>query len=409
MTSSLVFAIPGYKRPKQVKACIESISQEIITEKSDAKIFISEHSDDEETWGVLNDLKDKYDFVETHLLKRDENHDYANNFRETFALSGGEWVWTFGNDDILLPGSLRKAQELMGLDVDFIHCAELVRTDNTDSIKSGSLFQLCSHLGWLDMTGFISCNMVRGKYLRKAAELSSWKFFSKNSFVHSCALLEALHDRPSLFVDMPFVASQNDPQNTEETAKVWEKHQVATRYFYVDEALRNMVDRGILPKAIDNVFFRYHSYFLWDRLISNMISDYSNFPDKPQTHLWHHVEGLANLLAEDQRGILKNRIQEVREMIEGHQQAMEAMFRCSTGLKILNDQHNQERFGWTYAGQPQSHPVDETVSPVGANGFTMMKWNAQQRQREMDVEILTSAGYLDPAKTLQANKLADFA
>jgi len=162
-----------------------------------------------------------------------------------------------------------------------------------------------------------------------------------------------------------------------------------------------------LPKHLDNVFFRYHSYFLWDRLISNMISDYSTFPDKPQTHLWKHIEGLADLLADDQKAILKNRIREVQQMIERHQEALESLSECSVGLRILNDQHNTERFGWTYTGEPKTYtPVDE--QPVGAYGFQMLKWNAQKRQRDFDVEILTKTGYEDQAKTLQANQLVDF-
>lgn len=403
----LTFAIPGYKRPKQLEICIRSIAGQIIQEGGASSIFISEHSDDEETWEVLGRLSKEFSFLETSQLKRGEDHDYANNFQETFKRAKGDWVWTFGNDDTLLPGALKKALELIELPVDFIHCAELSRTDGSNSIKKGTLLQVCNNLGWLDMTGFISCNIVRGDFLRKAASLPSWKFFSKNSFVHSCALLEALYDRPSLFVDTPLVSPQPDSQN-EETAKIWAKHRVAERYFYVDEALRNMVDRGMLPRSLDNVFFRYHSYFLWDRFISNMISDYSSFPDKPQTQLWYHIEGLANLLADDQCILLKNRIKEVRDMIGLHQNAMEQLSRYSLGLKIMNDQHNQERFGWTYTGEPHQY-IPEESPPVGANGFAMMKFNAQQRQRDYDVEILTRTGNEDQAKTLRANKLVDFA
>jgi hypothetical protein len=94
-------------------------------------------------------------------------------------------------------------------------------------------------------------------------------------------------------------------------------------------------------------------------------------------------------------------------MIERHQEAMESLGESSMALKILNDQHNTERFGWTYTGSPVvSEPVDSP--PVGANGFTMMRYTAAKRQRDFDVDMLDKLGYSDQAKTLRANKLAEF-
>ncbi len=138
-----------------------------------------------------------------------------------------------------------------------------------------------------------------------------------------------------------------------------------------------------------------------------MISDYSSFPDKPQIHLWKHIVGLANLLKDDQCVILKKRIVEVQEMIEKHQDAMGGLSEASIGLKILSDQHNTERFGWTYTGSPVVSPPAEGL-PIGANGFTMMRYTAARRQRDFDVDMLDKLGFSDQAKTLRANKLAEF-
>lgn len=400
----LTFCIPTWNRVKQVERCIRSIASQI--KGDEAEILVSDHGSTDGTWDRLVDLQMEFPFLRKVRLERYEGSDFQHNFQHCFSQSITPWTWTFGDDDLLLPGSLETIlQTLQKFDGDFIKVGERARASENPSFKRGTLLQLCESFGWLDMTGFITGNVVRTFRLVSAVNSPHWYKWCKNAFPQSCALLEALHDRPSMFIDLPLIDTQEKPADD---YKRWEMNNTATRYFYVDEALRDMMDRGVLPLSLDNVFFRYHSYFLWDRLISNMISDYSTFPDKPQIHLWEHITGLANLLADEQCIILKKRIKEVMEMVEKHQEAMEKLGEYSVGLKILNDQHNMERFGWTYTGEPKVYPGQGYEKPVGADGFNLIRWNAQKKQRDHDVEILTKSGYEDSAKTLEANQLVDF-
>ena len=389
----LTFAIPTWNRVKQLERCIKSIQAE------GGRVLVSDHGSTDGTVEMLEKLG-----VEYVTLPRTEKSDFQDNFRHVFSLPETEWTWMFGDDDLLRLGSLQTVLEALKGAGEFLRVAEKARASESPSFKRGTLLEVCSTFGWLDMTGFITGNIVKTERLRRAVNNPKWEFWSKNAFPQSCALLEELRNDQAMFLDLPIIDSQEKAADINQR---WEANNTALRYFFVDESLTDMVQRGILPKHLDNVFFRYHSYFLWDRLISNMISDYSTFPDKPQIHLWKHIEGLAELLADDQKAILKNRILEVQQMIERHQEALESLSECSVGLRILNDQHNTERFGWTYTGEPKTYtPVDE--QPVGAYGFQMLKWNAQKRQRDFDVEILTKTGYEDQAKTLQANQLVDF-
>lgn len=256
----------------------------------------------------------------------------------------------FGDDDILLPGALRTVLDtLEGLDVEFLRVAERVRASEVPCFKRGTLLEICSTFGWLDMTGFITGNIVKTERLKRAVNNPNWDKWSKNAFPQSCALLEELHDAKSMFLDLPLIDSQTKPP---EDAQRWEQNHTATRYFYVDEALQDMVTRGVIKWPLDNVFFRYHSYFLWDRLISNMITDYYSFPDTPHVELWQHIEGLARLLSKDQQGILMNRIAEVQGVLSEHYGKMKDLRKWTEILQQVNVQHNTERFGWTYTGKP---------------------------------------------------------
>ncbi len=349
----ITFAIPGYKRPNKVYICVRSIADQIVETKVDARIFISEHSEDEDTWNILRRLEKDYPFIELHCLPRQEGHDYSHNFQETFKLAQGDWIWTFGNDDVLLPGALGKAIGLINAlpDVEFIHVSEESRTENTNSVIRGTLLQLCEQLGWLDMTGYITCNLIKGERLNEAASLPSWPIYAHNSFVQSCVLLEVLHGKRCAFVDVPLVKPQN-PEITQETLDMWNLHQVAKRYFYVDEALKDMRGRGLLG-TLNASFFRYHSYYLWDRLITNMVTQYINHPEDQQSELWENIEGLFEFLDEDDRKVMNDRIFHVKEAIGNHMKAMEEHKKMSIVLDMFVGGHNVERFGFTYLGKPK--------------------------------------------------------
>lgn len=337
---SITFAIPTWNRSKQLERCINSITSQ------GGKVIVSDHGSTDDTQEVLKKLG-----VDWVCLDRHEASDFQDNFRHVFSLPETEWTWMFGDDDILRLGGLQTVFDtLEGLDIEFLRVAERARASETPTFKRGTLLEVCSTFGWLDMTGFITGNIVKTERLKKAVNSPQWGKWSKNAFPQSCALLEELHDAKSMFLDLPLIDSQEKPADD---YKRWEANQTATRYFYVDEALQDMADRGVLKLPLDNVFFRYHSYFLWDRLISNMIGDFATFPDKPHVELWQHIEGLAKLLPKDQEEILRNRIKEIRGVMDSSYQAMCSVGKWALVLEELNKQHNTERFGWTYTGKPQ--------------------------------------------------------
>jgi glycosyltransferase involved in cell wall biosynthesis len=351
----ITFAIPTWNRAPQVEKTVRSIAEQL---RGRGKIVVCDHGSTDGTPEVLGRLAKEYDCLSLASLERPEGADFQDNFRYCFRLPQTEWTWTFGDDDLLLPGALDLVVEVIKTGVDFVHVAEVLRSDNTKTIvRRPTLFELCSDLGWLDMTGYITCNVVKTERLRKAVNSPSWDSFSKNAFPHACALLEELHDAPAMFIDVPLVDCQSH-EVTKETVKRWSDNNTATRYFYVDEAIADMVKRGILHKPIDNVFFRYHSYFMWDRLITCMISQYAHHPTDSHPELWKHVEGLASFLDAYPARVLRDRITEVRNAITLHYKAMTELTMKAHILDGLMDGHNTERFGFSYLGEPKERKVE---------------------------------------------------
>ena len=412
----ITFAIPAWNRVKPLERTLRSIAAEI-NAVGMGKIIVCDHGSTDGTWDMLERLRDEMPFLSIRHLARHEDSSFQHNFQFAFSAPDTEWTWMFGDDDLLLPGALKTVIDLIQAlpDVQYIRCAEVVRASEKESVTKGTLLQLCHDFGWLDMTGFISCDIVRSERLKSAVNRLSWEGFSRNSFPQSCALLEELADDQALFLDKALVDTQEHELTPENNTR-WEEHKIAERYFYVDEAIADLISRRVIPAKLENVFFRYHAYFIWDRLIGNLISDYSNFPDKDHGYLWAHVERFPEFLAEPGATILAKRIREVRSTIETHRKILVELADFASKLNMMVQAHNHNWFPFRYTGEAlgvaMPEPPDEAI---GVNGLARMIWNAQKRQRERDVKTINdlalkgAKSVLDAAaKAMEALPLADF-
>ena len=415
---SITFSCPTWNRAAQLDRCMRSIAEQIKVVGNGCSILICDHGSTDSTAEVITQLCADYPFIRRDYLENPPEHSYQQNFQFAFGHPSidTEWTWCFGDDDLLLPNALQWMLNLLqDTKAEFIHVAEIFRAGPKLSGHKGTLLQLCNKFGWLDMTSFITCNVVRTKRLRSAVNLPSWNLYGHCSFAHSCALLEELHADNALFIDLALVDAQEQTWNGDKDAR-WVKEKIAKRYFYVNEGLQDMAARGVLPKTLPLTFFRYHSYYLWDRFISNQISQYSNHPDDPQPELWDNISGLASLLDGENRPILEARIREVRAAISKHFVATRRIAMRSTILSALSDDHNTEKFGMAYLGEPK--PREEPSLPPagrGIDGLTNLIWQAQKRQRAHDVATCTSLSTVEYgelaalcATAIKNSRLADF-
>ncbi len=226
---ALTFVIPTYNRPEHLERCVTSIASQVMPEdEGRVKLIILDDCSD--YWDHVAALAAKYPFAEAR--QRTKHGDYSDAFRDMMlAAPSSEWVWTFGDDDLLQPNALSFMLERLPhhSKQDFLHIAEAKRASGTNNIHSASsLFDLANTFGWIEMTGFITGNITRGHLLAKAAESKHWPKYAKCSFVQSCALLEALRDRPCAFLDIPLITSQ-EMEQTEETMQNWKEQNIAGR------------------------------------------------------------------------------------------------------------------------------------------------------------------------------------
>lgn len=295
----LAFVIPTWNRPKQLEVCLESICSQIGTDLPVSVTVLDDCSDvaTVETVQRLNAEKE-YAII---YKRREERTDYADTFRDMFrAAPQAEWVWTFGDDDILRDGGLKFVLDRLETEnVDFIHVAERKRASGTNNIYyAHRLLDLCNTFGWIDMTGFITGNITRQEYLLKAADSPRWPIYAKSAFVQSGALLDVLHDRPAVFYDKFLIDSQ-DVEMTQETGERWATQNIAARYVYAVDAIESMVAAEILPAKLPTKFFRYLNAHLWDRFLFYIINDHLTIGAQWPDELLERVGRFATLLADE--------------------------------------------------------------------------------------------------------------
>lgn len=340
---SITFIIPTWNKSEYLDKCVRSIAEQV----NDEKIIISDHGSTDGTEDTITRLCEDFPFIGRRYCARTAHPDFSHNFRFAFQQADTEWTWTFGDDDLLLPGALDTVRNLCSSDrADFFHLAEEGRATHTNKAIPGTLLSLCNILGWLDMTGFITGNVVRTKYLHQAVNSPSWDIYARSSFPQSLALLEVLADRPAAFIDGKFIAPQQIDAPL--TLEHWAGQGIAQRYHFIVDGLEDMVLSGKIPQELKNPFFRYHSYYLWDRLIGHMINDYYYAMTPASLDRWPYIERFSKFLDADSKAILDGEIKMVQDSIAAHYGSIQKLKADSELVDAFAARHNMERFPFNY-------------------------------------------------------------
>lgn len=287
----ITFVIPTWNRASALMRCVQSIATQ-----NPHRIIISDNASTDATSRLVEQLMCEYPCVSYH--RREQVGDYQDSFKTAFNLTESEWTWTFGDDDLLLPGALAKAEELIAaVDAEFYHVAEQSRVARP-AIATGTLLELCQRYGWIDVTGYISGNIVRTSKLKQAVNSENWTLYGTSSFAHSCALLETLGNDKAVLAELPLVSTQSDDP-TEETIERWGAAKITYRYLLVADALKVLQKIGAAPEKVEEDFYRYLNGSLFFRLMHDLVVRSLSGEDVPSTEDLERIEYLTSSVAGD--------------------------------------------------------------------------------------------------------------
>lgn len=344
----LTFAVPTWNRQREVEICVRSIAEQIKEQVRHVTILVQDDCSTDGTKDSIEAMQREFPGVIEYRCT-EKRVDYSNAFRSLFLAPDAEWVWTFGDDDMLLPDGLSTMiRTLSDTDCEFIHCAERGRESGTRQLFKGKLLQLCNIFGWLDMTGFITCNVVRADKLRAAAQSPRWDKYAKSAFVQSCSLLEVLRDSQAAFMDMPLVATQAETQ-TQESVDRWTADKIGERYMLLADCMDAMYADGVLTDRLRFAFFRYQNYHLWDRHVTYFVDDYLRVGMiRPPEH-WSSQSRLAQFVGDEAEGVnLAQQIEGVRSMLILHAYLSSNLEGVRQEIQGLAEKFGESVYPWRY-------------------------------------------------------------
>ncbi len=316
----LVFSIPTWNRANELFQCVTSIA-----EQNPDAIYISDNCSTDQTPEICTILKNKYPCVEYRRLP--EYVAAEENFKIAALFAEGDYIWTFGDDDILLPGALNFARTLLTHKLDFYHIAEISRSSTNTAVRD-TLFNLCCEYGFLEMTGFISANIILAKKLKAAYATKNWEVYTHSAFSHSLALLEVLANSEAALIDIPMIQAASE---NAETVERWKFANTNRRYVYVGEGLKLISDAKIIPDKLPETFFRYLTGSLTKRLMNDFLARTFN-PETPvEEREWKAFEQIIKLIEEPRGSLLMEWFKRVEKAcVEGLPVILDAFYTASS-------------------------------------------------------------------------------
>ena len=149
--TTLAIAIPTFNRAETVHENLLSLIPEI--KEYSIPIYISDNSNNEDTYNVIKELKKKYEFLFYYKNTKDLGHD-KNSFYVA-QLPESDYVWLLGDSFSLLRGSVKEMLQIIETYKPEIMS---VNAANRDLDEKNGLYEDCNEvldkLGWhLTLTG----------------------------------------------------------------------------------------------------------------------------------------------------------------------------------------------------------------------------------------------------------------
>lgn len=106
----LSICIPTFNRVRCLNNCLNSIHIAKKNSKINIEVCVSDNGSDEKVEDVINDYKK---LLPLKFNKFHDNKGLGINILKTVSMAKGEFSWILGNDDMLLPNSLKKIEKIL--------------------------------------------------------------------------------------------------------------------------------------------------------------------------------------------------------------------------------------------------------------------------------------------------------
>ena len=155
-TPLLSICIPTFNRANLLRDCLSSLLIQLKTDadlRDQVQVVIADNDSDDETLAVITSSLEEYGSgLNVRVIRRSSNIGIIGNITKTAIEAEGHWVWLIGDDDVLLPGGVRRVVaflarhddlELVAMNVLFLPAEARQRFGSRQSDFQGSVDWSC--------------------------------------------------------------------------------------------------------------------------------------------------------------------------------------------------------------------------------------------------------------------------
>ncbi len=225
----LSLCIPTFNRADCLFQCLKSLIPQIDENISKIiEIIVNDNASNDATQYLMSILVKKYPFL--HYFRNETNTGAFRNIFETAQKARGEYVWLFGDDDLILDGALsRLLPYLFRGEFDFFMTNKIVknndltkivlpRQSNTPTdIAFSDIKGLCAQFGFYTNLGFLSTAIFRRQPF-VAVDPNPY-IDLRCGYPQNGVFLEAFSERPCLYISDVLVCHRQF--NSPSQATLW--------------------------------------------------------------------------------------------------------------------------------------------------------------------------------------------
>tara|TARA_B100001057_G_scaffold441050_1_gene475374 strand:+ start:2341 stop:3333 length:993 start_codon:yes stop_codon:yes gene_type:complete len=114
----LSICIPNYNRKKNLDNCLNSILISKKNSKIELEVCVSDNCSEEDIDSIILNYRN---LLNIKFKKNKKNFGLGKNVLESVSMASGEFIWILGNDDLILPKTLKELDKLFNnkKDIDF--------------------------------------------------------------------------------------------------------------------------------------------------------------------------------------------------------------------------------------------------------------------------------------------------
>ncbi|MCX7946514.1 MAG: glycosyltransferase [Hydrogenophilus sp.] len=295
----LAIHIPTYSRRERLEHALKWNLKIIEEEWPEVKIFISDNGSADGTEQFVSELSAYHRNL--RYLRLPENFGSYYNMHHVIQHVDSDYVWLMGDDDLIVPGTLRKIREVVAEKrVKVIAVGNCRYPPHTGNVFYGTFFDLCSEFGMPRLVGVIAQGIAAREVLEQIAAHSYILLFGYSADSQSLAMLATSSRALTAYLDIPGVI---DMLHVMEKGNVdfdrwFLGSQFIPSYVRWVREIYKMSQDGVIPRKIKRNFFLLDVGFIWEALLE-FLCRWQLSKDATRADIAQALELLAELLEDE--------------------------------------------------------------------------------------------------------------